>query len=248
MPIPEDTCEMIPGRVFRDNDETTLYWINRDGKVVYRHWPLHGADVESFRFFRGSFAKDRKHCYCTKTRLAGGNGATFRALNYTYATDGEFVWTLGGKIKDVDAASFVVCDDGALDLGRGIRVPYGFGKDKGRVFYFDYNGKPNWVRKATPGSFVSLNDSYFGKDDNFIFCGAATLPGAKVEHWRKIGRYYSQDEARIYYFNRRVKGADYATFEVVPSADWELAKDAKHYYRNEAIVDAAEFAQLLGKT
>ncbi len=229
MAILDDTREYAPGHVFRKDDETTLYWIrDRDGKVLYRYYPIRGVDIESFRFFLGSFAKDRKNCYCASSKLAGGNGATFRALNFTYATDGQFVWTIGGKIKEADAESFVVCDDGVHYLGVGSRVPsrvpYGFGKDKARVYYYDFNGKPNWVRKADPASFVSLNDAHFGRDDNFVFCGAATIPKAKVQHWRKIGGYYSKDDVRVFYFNREIKDADYESFEVVPSSLFQLCR------------------------
>lgn len=247
MPIADDTREFTPTRnQFREGDETTLYWI-RGETILYRHYPLKGADIESFRFYLGSFAKDRKHCYCTSTRLGGGNGATFRALNYTYAADGQFVWTMGGKIKDADADSFVVCDDGVYELGGGSRAPYGFGKDKNRVYYYDSNGKPNWVRKASPASFVSLNDGHFGRDDNFIFCGAATLPKAKVENWRKIGGNYSKDDARIYYFNRPIREADYGSFEVASTGrSWiQLAKDNSHFYHNDRVIDAAEFEEMV---
>src|SRR5262245_33087791 len=126
MPIPDDTRELIPGHVFRDGDETTLYWI-RAGRVMFRHHPVPGAHVESFRFFRGCFGKDRENCYCTGRRLTGGNGSAFRALNYTYATDGVWVWTMGGKVKDADAETFAVCDDGVNYLPGGLRAPYGFG-------------------------------------------------------------------------------------------------------------------------
>src|SRR5262245_41492649 len=184
MSIPGDTCELVPGHVFRQGDDTTLYWI-RAGKVMYRHYPLAGAHAESFRFYRGSFGKDRKNCYCTSHIFAGGNGSTFRALNYTYATDGVSVWTMGGKVKDADAASFVVCDDGVCHLQPGdLRAPHGFGKDRERVYYYDYDGKPNWVRTASPATFVSLNDGYYGKDAGHVFCGRAVLPKADVVTWR----------------------------------------------------------------
>ena len=61
MPIPDDIREFVPGRVFREYDPGTLYWI-RDEAVIYRHYPLRGAHVDSFRFYLGSFAKDRKNC------------------------------------------------------------------------------------------------------------------------------------------------------------------------------------------
>lgn len=245
MAVPEHISEFPPARAFRDGDPTTLYWIRGD-TILYRHYPLKGADIDSFSFYLGSFGKDRKHCYCAHTRLAGGIGAAFRALNFTYATDGISVWTMGGKIKDADAESFVVCDDGAHDLGGGTTVPHGFGKDKNRVYYYDFDGKPNWVRKASPESFVSLNDGHYGKDDSFVFCGAATLPKAKVQHWRKLGGYYSKDDARVYYFNRLMIDADYDTFEVVDTDGYmQMAKDKTRFYCTDTVVSEAEFLDLM---
>lgn len=248
MAIPDDIRSHPPAREFREGDPTTLYWI-RDETIVYRHYPLKGADIDSFAFYFGGFGKDRKHCYCTNSRLAGGDGSRFRMLNYAYATDGTFVWTMGGKIKDVDAASFVVCDDGVSVLRTiGSRVPYGFGKDKDRVYYYDFSGKPNWVRKASPATFVSLNDGYYAKDDNFVFCGAATIPKAKVEHWGKIGGHYSKDDARVYYFNRLMRDADVDTFEVVETSDiLQLAKDKNHFYDAGREVSEAEFHEQIEK-
>jgi hypothetical protein len=244
MAIPGDIREIAPGCRFNEGDETTQYWIRRD-TVLYRHYPLKGAHVPTFRFYLGSFAKDHKHCYCTSIRLSGGNGAAFRALNFTYATDSQFVWTMGGRIKDVDVASFDVCDDGVHVLGSGHRVPYGYGKDKNRVYYYDSDGKPNWVRKATPASFVSLNDGHFAKDDTFVFCGAATIAKAKVKHWRKIGGYYSKDDSRIFYFNREIRNADYETFEVVPNKLFQIAKDKNGYYNNDQVASDAKIFWLL---
>lgn len=247
MPIPDHTREFLPARAFRDGDRTTLYWIRGD-TILYRCYPLKGADIDSFSFYLGGFAKDRKHCYCASTRLAGGNGATFHALNYTYATDGMSVWTMGGKIKDADAKSFVVCDDGVHYLDSRTPVPHGFGKDKDRVYYYDFDGKPNWVRKASAASFVSLNDGHYGKDDGFVFCGAATLPKAKVEHWRKIGGYYSKDDARVYYFNRLIRDADYDTFEVVDTGGFlQMARDKNRFYVTDRVVGEAEFLDQIEK-
>jgi hypothetical protein len=125
-------------------------------------------------------------------------------------------------------------------------VPHGFGKDAGRVFYFAFDGKPNWVRKATPASFVSLNDGYFGFDANFVFCGADTLPKAVVAQWRKLGGVYSGDDRRVYYYNSELREADRASFEVLPNAsEWTyLARDKKNLYYNGQIVDDDEFHRL----
>lgn len=242
MAIPEHTQEFQPTPDPSVGQRRTLYW-TRGKQVFYRSYPVRGADIETFSYYLGDFAKDSKHCYCTNSRLAGGQGATFRTLNYTYATDGISVWTLGGKIKDADAESFVVCDDGVLYHDINTPVPYGFGKDKQRVYYYNYRGKPNWVRKASSASFVSLNDGYFGKDDSFVFCGAVTLPKAKVEHWRKIGGHYSKDDARVFYFNRQIRDADQESFEFVPTKRnyVQLAKDKHRFYSNDDVIDEASF-------
>jgi hypothetical protein len=240
----DDTREFCPARAFREGDASTLYWI-KDRKLYYRYYPLKGADIDSFRFYSGSFAKDKKNCYCCHSRLAGGNGAAFRALNFSYATDGKFVWTLGGKIKGADAASFSVCDEGSIQLTRFVRVPHGFARDKVRVFYYDYNGTANWVRKASPLTFQSLNDGYFGRDELFIFFGRAALPGAKVNHWQKLGGLYSRDDSRVYYANLEIKEADPASFQVVLAENVMLARDHRNYFHNNRAIDQSQFESLL---
>ncbi len=226
----------------------TRYWI-RDDTVFYLDYPLRGADLPSFRYYLGNFAKDRRNCYCASSRLSGGSGADFRALNFCYATDGQSVWTMGGKIKDADADSFVVCDDGFRTLVTGSRVPSGFGKDGSRVYYYDHAGKPKWVRKADPKSFQSLNDGYYATDDRFVFHGVATLPGADVERWHKIAPRYSKDGRYVFRENRRISGADHDSFEVVRTEDGfpHVAKDRNNFYMNDRIVNAAEIEALLGE-
>lgn len=246
MPRPEDLEELTPSRLYL-GDESTLYCV-RDGKIRFRDaYTMPGADVETFRFYRGSFAKDRKNCYCANGRLAGGDGRTFRALNFAYATDGRFVWTIGGKAKDADPETFEVCDDGSFELATGSRVPYGFAKDAGRVYYYDFDGKPAVVRKATPASFVSLNDGHFARDENFVFCGAATLPKADPRTWRKTGGFYSQDERGVFYFNRPIKNADVDSFEHVPARFMQFAKDATRFYRNDEVLDRDEWQRMLAE-
>ena len=243
MPIPDDIREFIPGDIFDDNDILTHYWI-KDGVILFRHYPIRGAHIPTFRFFLGGFARDKKHCYSYGCRLRGGNSETFRALNYCYATDGHFVWTIGGKVEGADAETFAVCDDGARSFDSGGRCPTGYGKDKDRVYYYDFDGKPNWVRKATANSFVSLNDACFGKDHQFVFCGAVTIPKAKVDHWKQIGGYYNKDDQRIYYFSQEIRDADYDSFEVIPTIlDVQLAKDKDRFYENGKRIDSETFTK-----
>jgi len=234
MPLADDIREFTPGSAYRESDPTTRYWICEAG-VFWKNELVFGADPTTFRFYLGGFAKDHQHCYCYSSRLRDANPSTFRALNYTYAADDKFVWTIAGRVKDADAESFVACDDGFIELGLGLRAPHSFGKDKQRVYYYDFDGKPNWVRKASADSFVSLNDGYFGKDANFAFIGRAMIPRANVESWEKVGGYYSKDDKRVYYRNRTLRDADPDTF-IFLGPEEQLARDKRHLYRRDEIV------------
>jgi hypothetical protein len=242
----DDLQEFTPGHAFHDNDLTTQYWIDNQGMVSWRgSTQVRGARAASFRFYLGGFAKDENNCYCYGRRLVGAEPKTFRALNFSYFTDGRFVWTIGGELPDADAETFVVCDSGSYSVpGTTTRIPCGYGKDTQRVYYYDFDGKPNWVRKATAKTFISLCDGDFGKDENFVFCGHATIPKAKVTHWRKIGgnfSNYSKDDSRVFYFNRLVERADFESFRVIPSrparVPLNFARDKNHFYWNDKIID-----------
>jgi hypothetical protein len=251
MPRPEDIRELTPGEVYRSGDEQTQYWI-QGRTVMYGDTAVRLADPDSFRFYLNGFAKDRQHCYCVGVQLRGGSGSTFKAFNNCYATDGRLVWTLGGVVKDADVETFEVCDDG-IDYLEHLRAPYGYAKDRARVYHYDYDGKPNWVRKATPDTFHSLNDGHYARDHQFVFYGGSPLPGANPETWHKLDGFYSKDHQRIYYLNRHIKAADYATFEAVPSGidPCLFARDKNNCYFNDEIVTAEDFAkyfaQIAGK-
>jgi hypothetical protein len=251
-------------RKCNEHDETALYWT--DGKKVYfRLYEIKGADIETFEQFPGCWAKDKKHCYSGATRLQNSDPTTFEVLNFTYAKDKTNVWTLGGRIPDADPLTFEVCDSGRHSLGPKFKwtpdgkspdrqkiwyesfVPYGYGKDKNSVYYYDFDGKPVVVKKATPSSFRSLGDGYFGYDEKFVFCGHATIPKANPATWGRLreGYYYSKDQGRIYYFNRLIKDADVETFEVVvvpvaTGTPLQLAKDKNTGYWNDNPLPHAE--------
>ncbi len=252
---------------FEAHNESTMYWT--DGKAVYyRGSIIKNADIETFEQFPGAWGKDKNHCYSGGERLNNADPKSFTVLNFTYAKDSASVWTLVGRIAEADAATFTVCDDGRHSLGRKFErlpdkqikrlpngeivwyelfVPYGFGKDKNVVYYYDFKGKTNIVKKANPISFVSLNDSYFGYDENFVFCGRSSLPKADSKTWKKLmnGYYYSKDCGRVYYFNRLIAGADAETFEIitVPSVfhtPYQYAKDKNQGYNNDNAIELSE--------
>lgn len=245
---------------FDANNENGLYWT--DGKIVYyRVFKIKGADIDSFEQFSGGWAKDKKYCYSGSNRLENADPLTFEVLNFTYAKDKSNVWTIGGSIPDVDVATFQICDNGRRSLGVTIKkqkndqilkyqvfVPYGFAKDCNKVYYYDFQGKNKIINKADTTSFQSLDDSFFGYDKNFVFCGKTIIPKAKPTTWKKLEKdyYYSKDGAYIYYFSRLIKGADPESFTVVKvpvltGLPRQYAKDKNTGYINDRPFSLDEF-------
>ena len=222
----------------------TLYWL-KNGQVRWGGYPVRGADADSFVYWAGGFAKDARYCYCNGSRFRDADPETFRALNYTYAADKDSVWTIGGGIKGVERSSFVVCDVGIYMIGDSM-IPYGFAKDSKRVYYYDFDGKPNWVRKAVADSFVSLGDGHFGHDDERIFYGRSMLRRADRGAWHKLGGIFSTDGVRVYYGNTHLPDVDAASFEYVPNPwDSQLARDSKAYYWGATPISESHFTTFL---
>lgn len=248
MPLAEDFVEYTPRETFFNSGNTSTLYVLRGTNVQYLGGgsPLRGVNLTTFRFYRSRFAKDCNGVYCAGSKLRDGNGATFRMLNHAFGTDGTHVWTMGGKIDGVDVDSFVVCDDGAKELfgGKGKVVPYGYAKDAAKVYYYDFDGKPMWVRRAIPESFESMNDGYFGRDEKFVFCSGYVLNKAKVNSWEQLPKSYSRDAERIFYFGREIEGADRDSFTVVPTQFKPLAYDTNRFYSMELVISQAEFEKL----
>ena len=239
---------------FDETIENGLYWT--DGKKVYfRQYEIIGADIDSFSQYYGLWAKDKNYCYMGSGRIKDADKETFKPLNYTYTKDKLNVWTLGGKIKDADAETFEVCDSGKYSLGKQIKkgkcyelfVPYGFGKDKNNVYHYDFSGKPNVVKNASPNTFISLEDCIFGYDENNVYYKQNKLNKANPKTWKKLknGYFYSKDKL-IYYFNRIIKDADIETFEIIEQnvelgLPFQYAKDKNNYYNNDNIITKEEY-------
>jgi hypothetical protein len=245
---------------YDNTNENTHYW--SDGRKVYfRTHEIKGVDIETFEQYFCCWAKDKNYCYDGFIRIKDADVNTFQALNFTYAKDKSNVFTVGGKIKNVDARTFEICDNGKHSLGKErmdnkiyeLYVPYGFGRDKNNVYYYNFNGKPKIVKNALPKTFVSLDDGCFGYDENSVFCEIWKLNKANPKTWKLIkrGYYYSKDKV-VYYFNRIIKMADVETFEVIETSEelgWamQLAKDKDNYYYTDIIITKEEFEEYKNK-
>ncbi|UQB69973.1 DKNYY domain-containing protein [Epilithonimonas zeae] len=243
---------------FDELEEQNIYWTDSKS-VFYRNFQIKSADLESFEHFFGVWAKDKRNCYSGATKLKDADPNTFSALNMTYAKDKENVWVLAGVINDADANTFEICDSGQHSLGKSLKrindrkflhesfVPYGFGRDKNNVYYYDFQGKGKIVKKANAETFVSLNDSYFGHDDKCVFCGISVIPKANPKSWEKFKEnyFYSKDRTNVFYFNRQIKDVDVDTFEIVElpritGTAKQYAKDKFTAYWNDRKISFAE--------
>ena len=228
-------------------DPLLAYWL-AGGRVMCREGggtPVAGADPANFEFFAGGFGRDGRHAWFLSSRLRGADGARFRALNFAWFSDGAGVWCVGGRVKDADGASFEACDAGVAWIN-GLPFPHSYGRDRERVFFYDFQGKASWVRKADPASFESLGDGAFGLDARHVFRGHAVLARADRGSWRKLGGYYSRDARRIFYDNRAIADADPESFRVVASrhGDTQLARDARTRWWNDQPVSDAYAEEL----
>ena len=235
-------------------NENSYYWTN--GKnVFWLGFKIQKADIETFEHYYGHWGKDKNNCYNGSIVLKNANTKSFNALNYVYAKDNINVWSYGPyHIKNADAQSFEICDTAQINLGKMIEddkildaiMHYGYGKDKNNVYYYENGQAPKIVKCASPKTFVSLDDGYFGIDEANVYCKKYKLQKASPKTWKKIkeGYYYSIDK-KIYYLNEIVKNADLETFEVI-EMEWnyilptQLAKDKNHYYFNERIITKEE--------
>jgi hypothetical protein len=218
-----------PNAAGLDDPSATYYLEN--GVLVFRGSPVRHADLDTFVFYSSDFAKDARACYCVGRRLARADPATFRPLNYTYATDGERVWCLAGEIKGVNAHRFRVCDDGRYDLGRSI-VPHGYGCDDKAVFFYNYDGKGHVVRGADPETFESLGDGIFGIDRENVFIDGRRHVRVQRDTWKALGNYYNTDGRAILFGDRVINAADLASFRVLVSRSGEFAwaRDSQRRY------------------
>lgn len=218
------------------------YWI--DGNVVkYGDVIIDKLDAVSLQFcLTYDFIMDDKcvfHCGITKA-----DRTTFHSLSGTFAKDKNNVWYLKGIVKEVDAKSFVACDDGFLiqppyGVFPTLFIPMGFGKDKDSVFYYGFEGKASKVKNADSMTFVSMNDGCFGKDANNVYYKKFKLPKVNVDSWRKLNKLYSTDGERIYYMNHIAKGADVNSFRITNDdinsdmPETEAYDDFNHYHCGE---------------
>lgn len=186
-----------------------------DDYPVRRHWELRDEKV-----------------YAAGRVLRGADASTFEILNYLYARDAARVYYSFGTIKEADPSSFQVLDSGATFSGAGrfLLSFESYARDQNHVYHYAYTiGKPSVVRLADPHTFQSINGR-FGRDEKSAFKDHRRVNHARVKSWTLLQGLYSCDDDFCFYDNRRISGADRASFICLPSRGGTWAKDKYQYY------------------
>jgi hypothetical protein len=231
---------VVDGYRLIDSTENYPFWTDGE-KVYFLEQEVKRADLDSFIVYPGDneWAKDKNTVYCRSGPWRKADKDTFEALNYSFVKDKLNVWTLNGKIDGVDIKTFEVCDSGKIHLRDStingklfkIIIEVGYGKDKNNVYYneiYDKVYKPKTLNGAIPETFVSLDNGYFGYDENSVYFENKKIKKANPKTWKlfKKGCLYSKDK-HIYYKDIIMKEADIETFEIINDT---FAKDKNNYY------------------
>lgn len=86
----------------------------------------------------------------------------------------------------------------------------------------------------------------FAKDKHRVYYYGRALPGADAKNWNIIDSSYSRDHSAVFFGDNLIRGADPATFQVLPLGD-RWAKDTKAVYYGEhslPSVDLKTFKQV----
>ena len=223
------------------------YWRDRAGNVfwcrlfdaelnVYRgQYRVNGVDLDSFEPLNHNWSRDARRVYCQASRLMADR-ESFKILNAIYARDRRFIYYLGGKAKGIDRESFEVLDRGEVpSTGRrpdGVEHK-GYARDRSSVYFHDMLcGKPRAIRHADPATFEVLDaaDS-ISRDKNSVFWEERRTKGADPASLEVLGGGYYRDRVRVYYAERALPEADRDTFTVV-DANHYLARDCFNKYES----------------
>lgn len=164
------------------------------------------------------WSRDERYVYCLGNRIRV-NRQTFRVLNEIFATDGEHIYYINGKVTGVDVATFEVLDAGfysAPDAWDKRPVYHGYARDKDNVYFQDMMfGKPRPIKGADPKTFVRLEWDY-AADAKSVYCEGRRLHSCDPKTLKVLSNLFAKDQRRCYYLNRVIAGADPETFELYP--------------------------------
>lgn len=229
-------------------DDTNLFL---NGEKVYI------KDLASFRMVNDFVYADQYHVYLYDKMVEGIDGASFQLVDLHYASDATqhfMIRTddLGKKHFDkidCDYPSFEILEypyakDKVNLYYEGYKVKglnstqvrllgHGYLTDGESIFY-----KNRPLAGADAGSFLVFqeNENFLGehvlaRDKNRIYIQDKPHADADVQTFKILNENYNKDSKYVYFKEKRIKGADSESFEVLPHAIGEIdAKDSKYNY------------------
>lgn len=210
-------------------------WTTQDGKVLWRHYPVRGADAKSFVPIDETWAKDAKHVYCQYSILKGADVSTFEVLNPLWARDRTTAYYTHGRIAEANASTFKALDTGIVPVGDGHDALHaGFATDGDSVFFYMMTiGKPSKLPKADSASFQVVGPR-FGRDFKAAYFERFRIPRADPAGLSFLGGLYCTDGERVFHGTDVVVGAHADSF-VVSKTDFSAASDQfRTYLRGES--------------
>lgn len=189
---------------------------------------IDAADPATFEVLRIGYARDRGQVYHEGTPFPVADPAGFELLDSGFARDRRQGYYQRVAIAGSQGgAAFRVLDGQHADDGRRIyhaRVDYRAGATRVHA-----------IEGADRSTFEVLEDGW-ARDARRLYHAGVALPDDPAG-WRMLGRGYVRTASRVYYLGQPVKGADAASFEVVPvdrDADGADGQDARRRYRGGA--------------
>ena len=213
-------------------------WWTRDDHVYFDEGKLSPVDISSFQPLGTTWARDAKRVYSHGLVIRGADPATFIAINSLYGKDDHHIYTLTGKMKEIEASTFV----GIGPTAHWFNTENGYGKDSQFVYHTTVGGKACALKKADTLSFTSLGNG-FGCDQAAVYFETKQLSGADPAEWNHIRGPHSRSGNKGYCLNKRIRGADGHRLESLPileSPDY-WSRDEKGFFRWDEPRDSREY-------
>jgi len=218
----------------------------------------------SKRLLDWNWYSNGKRVYYNLTReIKQANGRTFEPLNHVWAHDDAHIFQCDKLLRAADRQTFQVLNELYAKDANSVFYTEGqikgadaetflafdadqedglrsYAKDKNNVYHRVFTiGKPVVVRKANPNSFRAVGRGY-GIDDESVFYETTRLKGADPATWHMLpGRRYSRDKRSVYSGPQLVPDADLDSFEVLPGL--YFARDRQHYFRHNETISKQEY-------
>lgn len=222
----------------------------RDGVVYWQNHPVNDADPTTFQPLGGDWGVDRKSVF-VQTKKKKIDRSTFRYLNPIYVVDCDAVYDWIGPIKNADPDTFEILDPGIEPERNLLHETWnrGYARDAKQVFYHDQmHGRATVVRGADSATFRSFRNG-FGIDQASVFFGKTRLKKSHPATWVYLGRGYSADRQRIFYYERELIGVDRTAFTVVgrPTGG-NYATDGNRWFWNDREITAKKFLNAIERS